>query len=85
VAKGVPKFYTPIKTLDNSTLTHEEGEEIHNEVSKLQKQFEDLKHNIVDKGDLENSQNHISRIIEDKMEIKIGDLQRKMIHWEDKM
>jgi hypothetical protein len=37
MAKGVPKISTPIKPLESSTMTQEESEEIHNQLSKLEK------------------------------------------------
>jgi sugar-specific transcriptional regulator TrmB len=40
--KGVPKNYTPIKPPESSTMTHEESEEIHNQLSKLENQFNEL-------------------------------------------
>jgi hypothetical protein len=40
--KNVPKNTTPIKPLESSTMTHEESEEIHNHLSKLENQFNEI-------------------------------------------
>lgn len=55
MAKGVHKNILA-KPLDNSTLTHE-GEDIQNDVSKLQTQFQELNDQMVTKVQLMDSQN----------------------------
>jgi hypothetical protein len=40
--KGSEKNSTPIKPLESSTMTHEESEDIHNQLSNLENQFKEL-------------------------------------------
>jgi hypothetical protein len=40
--KGAPKITSPIKPPEISTMTHEENEEIQNQLSKLENQINEL-------------------------------------------
>jgi len=40
--KNVPNNTAPIKPAESSTMTREEGEEIHNYLSKLENQFNEM-------------------------------------------
>jgi sugar-specific transcriptional regulator TrmB len=47
--KGSPKITSPIKPPEISTMTHEENEEIHNQLSKLENQLNELSDRSSDK------------------------------------
>ena len=53
---ALKKGGTPIKSIEGSTLTHDEGEELHNEVTKLKGLLQELQENAIKKIDLVNSQ-----------------------------
>jgi hypothetical protein len=41
--KHAPKITSPIKPLERSTMTREENEEMHNQLSKLENQVNELR------------------------------------------
>jgi hypothetical protein len=53
--KGFPKISTPIKPPESSTMTQEESEEIHNQLSKLETQINELSYRSIKKDDLINT------------------------------
>jgi hypothetical protein len=54
--KGDPKVTSPIKPTKSSNMTQEESEEIHNQLSKLENQGNELRDNSITRDDLINTQ-----------------------------
>jgi hypothetical protein len=55
--KKDPKITSPIKPPESSSMTHEENEEIQNQLSKLNSQINELNDRSMKKVDLMNTQN----------------------------
>jgi hypothetical protein len=53
------KFLHQLNLLESSTMTQEESEEIHNQLSKLENQFNELRDRSIKKDDLINTQRKI--------------------------
>jgi DNA repair exonuclease SbcCD ATPase subunit len=75
---------TPIKPSEASSITHEENDEIHNKLSKLDEQLNDLSARSVKSDDLVNSQRKIQEMenkmdeMENNMEENKNDMKNKM-------
>jgi benzoyl-CoA reductase/2-hydroxyglutaryl-CoA dehydratase subunit BcrC/BadD/HgdB len=74
--KNVPKIMLPIKPPEISYMTHEENEYIHNQLSKLEEQLNELSVRSIKSNDLVNTQRQIKHM-ENKMN-KIGIMKKKM-------
>jgi hypothetical protein len=55
------KITTPIKPPEISSITHEENEEIHNKLSKLEDQLNDLSARSITSNEVVNTQRKIQR------------------------
>jgi hypothetical protein len=87
--KGGAKNSTPIKPPESSTMTHEESEDIHNQLSNLENQFKELSDRSVTNVDLVNTQRQIEINMENmdqrwniwnrKMDQKMEYMEQKMV------
>jgi hypothetical protein len=68
MAKSAPKIISPIKPLESSSMTHEENEEIHNQLSKWENQINKLNDRSVKNSDLINAKIEIERKMDKRME-----------------
>jgi predicted nucleic acid-binding Zn-ribbon protein len=75
--KGVPKITSPIKPPEISSMTHEENEEIHNQLSKLEDQLNELSARSITSNDLVNTQRQIQHM-ENKMNENKEHMENKM-------
>jgi hypothetical protein len=70
---GPKNMSTPIKPPEVSSITHEENDEIHNRLSKLEEQLNDLSARSITSNDLVNSQR------------KIQEMERRWMKWKKKI
>jgi hypothetical protein len=75
---------TPIKPPEISSITHEENEEIHNKLSKLEDQLNDLSARSITSDELVNTQRKIQEM-EKKMEQMENKMKIRKIRWMKKM
>jgi uncharacterized protein Yka (UPF0111/DUF47 family) len=59
--KGAPKITSPIKPLESSIETHEENEDIHNQLSNLENKIDELNDRSRKKSDLINVQVEVEK------------------------
>jgi hypothetical protein len=71
--QGFQKITSPIKTLEISTMTNEESEEIHNQLFNLENQFNELSAWSISSNNLVNTQTKIQH-----MENKMNGNKKKM-------
>jgi hypothetical protein len=81
---GPKNMSTPIKPLEVSSITQEENEDIHNNLSKLEEQLNDLSAKSITRDELVNSQRKIQEMDEktnenkNEMKITLDDMKNKM-------
>jgi hypothetical protein len=88
VDKRVPKITTPIKPLEISSMGFEENEEIHNKLSKLEEQLNELSVRYITSNDvvkkqiqiqyMKNKTNKHKKRMEKKMDEKMEHMENKM-------
>jgi hypothetical protein len=81
---GPKNMSTLIKPAEISSITHEENDEIHNRLSKLKEQLNDLSAKSIKNNDFVNSQVQIQEMerkmnaMENNMEENKNDMKKKM-------
>jgi uncharacterized protein YukE len=77
---GPKKMSTPIKPPKVSSITQEENKDIHNKLSKLDEQLNELSARSITRDEFVNSQRKIQEMDENKNEIKrtLDEIKNKM-------
>jgi hypothetical protein len=88
MGKGVPKNIVPINPRESSTMTCEESEEKHHQLSKLENKYNEMGDNVLKKvdlsclqdlGEMDQKMEQLQNSIDQKMDKKMEQLQNSML------